>query len=104
MILFWLSSKQLSKRKEKEVYFFTYCLKAFANSFPTWLTAHSPRQKQEEVQSFRWTINNLLPVGLREVVAGVLGTTGDWDVPLPVSHTMNATAPKLYKEQPTTVE
>lgn len=36
----------------------------------------------------------LLPVGLEEGVTGVLGTTGDWDVTLPICHTMNSTALK----------
>lgn len=34
----------------------------------------------------------LFPVGLGEVVAGVLNTAGDWNIPTPVCHTMNSTA------------
>lgn len=36
----------------------------------------------------------LLPVGVREAVTGVLATTGDWHITLPVCHAMNSTAPK----------
>lgn len=50
------------------------------------------------------SISNLLPVVVDESVAGIFDTTGDWDVALPVSFTMNSAAPKLYKKQPTSVE
>lgn len=36
----------------------------------------------------------LFPVGVEEGVTGVLDTTGDWDITIPVLHTMNSTAPK----------
>ena len=40
-------------------------------------------------------ISNLIPIGLVTDVTGVLFAAGDWDVPLPVSFSINSTAFKL---------